>query len=131
MGLSEFWFTYGDRERQRLFIHSATLTHVCHFDSSSKSRCKSVEHISASLRCAQKESEQSEAFKRVAKQLIARKSASELLNTLRASGIMDCRRFISASGLENIDEPASAGMGSKYRLRSVVLFDRKQMGADL
>ena len=90
-----------------------------------------MEHISASLRCVQKESEQSEAFKRVAKQLMARKSASELLNTLRASGIMDCRRFISASGLENIEEPASAGMGSKYQLRSVVLFDRKQMGADL
>lgn len=95
-----------------LFTHSATLTRVCHFGSSSKSRRKSVEHTSASLRCFQKISEQREAFKRAAKQLIARRSASELLNTLRASGIMECRRFSSASGLGNTDKLASAGIGS-------------------
>lgn len=104
--------TYADRERQMLFIHSATLARVCHFGSSSKSRRKSVEHTSASLRCFQKVSEQSEAFNRAAKQLIARKSASEQLKTLRASSIMDCRRLRSASGLGNTDKPASAGTGS-------------------
>lgn len=48
----------------------------------------------------------------VAKQLIAKCSASELLNTLSASGIMDCRRLRSASGLGNTDNPASLGKRS-------------------
>ena len=101
------------------FTHSATLTRICHFGSSSKSRRKSVEHTFASLRCCQKVSEQREAFNRAAKQLAARKSASELLITLRASGIIDCRRLRSASGLGNTDKPASAGISSEQRLRSV------------
>lgn len=95
-----------------LFTHSATLTRVCHFGSSSKSRRKSVEHASASLRYFQKVPEHREAFNKAAKQLIARKSASGLLKTLRASGIMDCRRLRSASGLGKTDKPASVGIGS-------------------
>ena len=102
-----------------LLIHSATLTRVCHFGSSSKSRWKSVEHISKSLRCFIKESEQREAFKSAAKQLMARNSASVLPNTLRASGIMDCRRFRSASGLGNTEKSTSAARGSNKWLRSV------------
>ena len=72
-----------------------------------------MEHISSSLKCVQKETEQREAFKRAAKQLLARKSASGLLNTLRASGIIDCKRLRSGSGSGKIDKPASVGIGSK------------------
>lgn len=108
-----------------LFTQSATLARVCQFGSSSKSCRNSVEHTSASLRCCQKVSEQREAFSRVAKQLIARKSASELLNTLRASGIIDCRRFRSASGLGNTDKPASAGIGSRSQFGSVYYVVRR------
>ena len=100
-------------------IHSATLLRVCHFGSSSKSRRSSVEHTSASLKCSQKTVEQEEAFKRAAKQLTARRSASELSNTPRASGIMECRRFRSANGLGNTVEPASIDIGSGQRSRSV------------
>ena len=85
----------------------------------------SVEHISKSLRCFQKESEQREAFKSAAKQLMAKNSASGLLSTLRASGIMDCRRFSSASGFGNTETPASAGRGSNKRLLSVDYVRRK------
>lgn len=95
-----------------LFTQSATLARICHFGSSSNSRRKSVEHIFASLKYIQKVSEQREAFNRAAKQLTASKSASGLLYTLRASGIMECRRFRSASGLGIIDKAASAGTGS-------------------
>lgn len=84
-----------------------------------------MEHISKSLRCFQNDSDQREAFKSAAKQLMAKKSASELLNTLRASGIMDCRRFRSASGLGNTETPASAGRGSNKWLRSVDYVRRK------
>lgn len=95
-----------------VFTHSATLTRVCHFGSSSKSCRRSVEHTSASLRLFQKTSEQEEALRMAAKQLIAKTSASELLITLRASGIIECRRFSSTSGSGNTDKLASAGIGS-------------------
>ena len=99
-----------------LLTHSATLTRVCTFASSSKSLCRSIEQTSASLKCFQKVSQHREAFKSAAKQLTARKSASGLLTTLRASSIVECRRFISASGLGNTDKPAWAGIGSDYSL---------------
>ena len=111
--------TYGVRERQRPLIHSATLLRVCHLGSSSRSRRSSVEHASASLKCFQKTAEQEEAFKRAAKQLTARSSASELSNTPRASVIMDCRRFKSDNELGNNVKPALADIGSGQRSRSV------------
>ena len=101
-------------------IHSATLLRVCHFGSSSKSRRRSVEHTSASLKFFQKIVEQEEAFKMAAKQLTARSSASGLSNTPRASGIMDCRRLRSANGFGNTVEPALADIGSGQRSRSVI-----------
>ena len=75
-----------------------------------------MEQTSASFKCFQKDSEHREAFKRAAKQSITRASASGLLDTSRASGIIECRRLRSASGLGNADKPTSAGIGSEQRL---------------